>query len=143
VKGFLDYLNKGARFIDAFESKDAATPIFKNNVNHSLGDVAVEQMFKLAQNEKGRRVFNVVTSYIQSASQLTIYYSPETAESSAALIFHEALHGFGSFKNSGKPGNLSAADFLDLFGYDRKGTDTDKITQFIEEHCGGYFNENK
>ncbi len=79
-----------------------------------------------------------LTSYQKSTKRLTTYFS-RLANSSPSLIFHEAVHGYGSSINNGKAGKFSDEGLYTAFGITDPNRRPSDITDYIEKHCGKYF----
>lgn len=76
------------------------------------------------------------------ADKLTAYFNPERVRNAStsdllALLFHEALHGFGDNRQSMSKANETYADgrLQAAFGLEIDPLNTLNITQYIQEHC--------
>jgi hypothetical protein len=92
---------------------------------------------------------NALTSAGFSTNALTIFFRPGSIRASSsidskylrALLFHEALHGYGSSLTGGLPGAYDSVfgaygdkPLLKLFGLNQFGA-TSQLTTYIEKNC--------
>jgi len=138
LKGFLDYLRLGAKInYGPTSTINAFVALNGNNFQMADFNLTVGQVYLSARapnNPKAR--LGVITSFSLSENGLTMFLG-ENSFSSPALMFHEALHGYGAHLNNGKAGNYGDRQLLDLFGLSVTGP-SDQITAYIEKHCGGF-----
>lgn len=134
---FRNYLALGSDFRNGNESRLKFNDVFGPNLGVVDPKLTVQEFFLFAKSPKtGKPIANVLTSYPLSQKRLTIFANPNTAQSSPALLFHEALHGYGAYLNNGNPGAYSDYPLMNLFGLTGS---TDAITDYINQYCGDYF----
>jgi RHS repeat-associated protein len=131
LEAFANYLYKGANFYDGTQSNVSPVPaIFPNAQvlrNTKYKDCpSVAAMFAY---EPGLQATASETSSI-----LSIYFVPGAVSNSnaqnRALLFHEALHGFGASVGSGE---FYDQNLQDLFGLGRGPSSN--ITDYIKKNC--------
>jgi hypothetical protein len=140
--GFVDYLSRG---ITAYDGSLSTTPTLSNNGNAAIaswqftgGIAPPSRVSSLFSDNPG---VTALTSGNQSTNNLTVYFnsgavSGNTQNRNTSLVFHEALHGYGSYINGGTTfGGLSDRALLSLFGFDPDRTSSVEITNHIMNNC--------
>ena len=144
---FLQYLDRGAQFYDGARSHASiALGIGPFQITGLPLNTTLAQLFAMTPGLVG------ITSGSFSVRKLTVFFRPGSIRSSVdspylrALLFHEALHGFGSFLTGGLPqgsfgsgpgsvfGRYSDRSLLRLFGFTNL-RDTSQITYYIQKNC--------
>ena len=129
---FLNYLSNGANYFNGEKSEVNLTTAFSNQMGGNIPkSLTTAKFFKLPSAP------DALTSSNLSVTKLTVFFKKNAFTSNSsynkALIFHEALHGFGSFLNGGQFGKFGDNELKTLFGLSGKGSTM--ITDFIKLNC--------
>jgi RHS repeat-associated protein len=134
---FVRYLAGGFDFYDGTTSTIAtAAALAPSQILQGTPPPTIAGLFAAAPS------INALTSANLSASRLTVFFNPSAIDlsssglngSNQALLFHEALHGFGSHVNQGNFGASGDSGLLALFRLNASGPSS-QITAHIKNHC--------
>lgn len=136
------YLKKGAEFYDGEKSQADFNKVFGNNFAGGTLPPQIKTVSDFYLKAKGPTTGlppNIFTSVSLSEKKLTVFFNLTLLNSNKsaiddAVIFHESLHGYGSYINSGKLGKYTDAGLLTLFGFPLSDS-SDKITDYLRDNC--------
>ncbi|MCP9496340.1 MAG: hypothetical protein MSG64_18000, partial [Pyrinomonadaceae bacterium MAG19_C2-C3] len=138
LKSFGNYLYRsGANFADGSNSQIATSAaLAPSQILQGTPPPTIAGLFAAAPG------ITALTSANLSANSLTVFFRTSAIDLSNSgvnsynqgLLFHEALHGYGSSVNGGNFGAYSDKGLLGLFGLNTAGPSS-QITAHIQKHC--------
>jgi YD repeat-containing protein len=138
---FLSYLSSGYDFNDGTKSKEPLVNVANQNQVNVPGVSTVGDLFNKLSG------LTALTSGVLSPTRFTVFFSTGNSATNLsnasnsyrmALLFHEAIHGYGSSLTGGNVvngsvfGSFGDKGLMTLFGLTGSSS---QITQYIQDHC--------
>jgi hypothetical protein len=134
---FIGFLGSGGTFYDGTQSNVAVagnvTSTAAANAQYGAG-ATVSGVFNAAGSTQTVAMTSIMTSTFTTYLNPT-YVSGLSAAQQSALLFHEALHGYGGTLGGTSFGDTNLQEIFFGVGSPQVGQASVNISNFIQEHC--------